>query len=150
MVERFGFVLSGCEPEPVRFLIFQSKLLGAPALEAIDEEPLRVAVAACREPPLVCLFRLSGCEPKPVRFLIFQSRLIGAPALEATDEEPLRIAAAACREPPSGCLFRLPGCEPKPVRFLIFRSRAGKGMLAPYALIFPTTRALAGSASPAW
>ena len=24
MVERFGFVLSGCEPKPVRFLIFLS------------------------------------------------------------------------------------------------------------------------------
>src|SRR5271167_4309147 len=32
MVERFGFVLSGCEPKPVRFLIFQSKLRGSDAL----------------------------------------------------------------------------------------------------------------------
>jgi hypothetical protein len=95
-------------------------------------------------------FILPGCEPKPVRFFDFSIVAIGAPALEAIDEEPLRVAIAARREPPLVCLFRLPGCEPKPVRFLIFLSRAGKGMLVPYALIFPTIRALAGSASPAW
>jgi hypothetical protein len=69
------FRLPRCEPKPVRFLNFPSKMRRVRRFRRSAKSRAGCARISCGARNQSAFFRLPGCEPKPVRFLNFPSKV---------------------------------------------------------------------------